>query len=95
MMFGLVPQVRPSGIVFGVVWLLGSDLIDRVRMRFLRECKGHLDELARGCHATGNIVHAANTLHIRWLRWLGYSFLRRTQVNGHWVWEFCRAEKHV
>lgn len=78
-MFGVVPEDH-----FGRVWLLGSDeLVTKPLSRqFLSECKSFLNGIERMYPAIGNIIDARNTLHIKWLRWLGFTFIRRIPDYG-------------
>ncbi|MEQ1735863.1 MAG: hypothetical protein ABL886_05630 [Rhodoglobus sp.] len=74
-MFGVVPL--PSYERFGVVWLLGTDELFQHRGAFLRQSRHYLDLLSRRFDAVGNAVHYQNSVHIRWLEWLGFTFLGR------------------
>lgn len=73
-MFGVGRTPDPH---VGCVWLLGTEAVDRERVSFLRLSK----RLTRQFHAEYpvlmNCVDERNTVHIRWLRWLGYHFLAR------------------
>jgi hypothetical protein len=75
-MFGSSPH--PMVPTVGIVWLLGSDEIASkdVRTRFLRESKEWLDEISTGYDLLCNMVHEENALHIKWLRFLGFNFIR-------------------
>lgn len=61
---------------FGRVWLLGSDeLVTRPLVtQFLRQCPKYLDVMARPFERIGNVVLAANAVHLRWLLFMGFSF---------------------
>ena len=77
-MFGVAPHpVVPS---VGVVWLLGSDEIGAkdVRVRFLRESREWLDRIGEDFDLLCNLVHEDNELHIKWLKFLGFTFIKRT-----------------
>ena len=78
-------------IVFGVgtgqpdvgwPWLLGTDKIREARMGFLRQSEYWLNELHEGHPLLFNYVDARNTLHIRWLKWMGFSFINLHQEYG-------------
>lgn len=80
----------------GVVWMTSTDAIVKHRIRFLREtCKPMLAHLHKDFPILTNMVDARNTLHQRWLRWLGFVFLRKIEKWGaHSVpfFEFARLQ---
>ena len=59
----------------GVPWMLASPLLQKVRKPFLREAKSFLDEMAAGYPVLTNMAWSKNTEHIRWLKWMGFTFL--------------------
>ncbi len=59
------------------IWLLATDDIHKHRTSFLRQCRSFLTELHDGVPILFNLVDERNTLHIQWLRWLGFIFLKR------------------
>lgn len=88
-LFGVAPTEEPK---LGAVWLLGSDKISSIRFTFLRQSKQWLTKLFSRYQLLGNSVDARNTLHVEWLRWLGFRFLRKSPVgrNGELFIEFVR-----
>jgi hypothetical protein len=75
-LFGVAPT--PSqGVRLGVVWFLGNDGITKITTRFLRESRSWLETISADYDLLTNVVHQANTIHVRWLRWLGFTFLSR------------------
>lgn len=74
-MFGVTPDVTDAAI--GLVWLLGSDEIQSISTQFLRESRRWLAEISTGYDLLTNVVHQDNHLHHKWLRFLGFSFVRR------------------
>lgn len=79
-MFGVAPV---DGSAYGSIWLLGSDRIQRVKWHFLRESRPWLRRLMHGYDSVGNVVDKRNTVHIRWLEWLGFTFVREIPAFGH------------
>lgn len=80
-MFGVVPVIGTSDV--GTVWLLGSDAILDHRTLFLRCSLEGLKLLhGLGYPMLTNLVDERNTVHIKWLRWLGFSFIRRVSPWG-------------
>lgn len=89
--FGVVPSGDPE---VGYVWFLGSDDIQFHRSQFLRRCREVLDNLHQKHPLLTNAVYSRNEVHIKWLRWLGFSFLRALKKNGQPFYEFARIN-HV
>jgi hypothetical protein len=54
------------------IWLLGTDAIERHPKTFLRHSQTVLDILFTGHPFLWNFVLAKNTVHIKWLQWLGF-----------------------
>lgn len=79
----------------GVPWMLSANGIDRVKKRFVKECRGVVDEM-RQCHPVlGNVVHAENTRAIQWLKWLGFEFFGDIDLNGATFKIFGTGQRHV
>lgn len=84
-MFGVVPYYD-----FGKVWLMGSDALVRppTSRQLLKECKTWLSGLERvgfnghRYRSLCNVIDARNTLHIRWLKWMGFTFIRTIPDYG-------------
>lgn len=78
-MFG----VAPSGDPFvGFVWLLSSDVIDKNKTKFLRHSRKWLEALHKDYPVLTNRVDARNTVHIKWLEWLGFTFINKVPGEG-------------
>lgn len=58
----------------GVPWMLATDDLVKIRKSFLRECKRYLDEMHKVYPYLTNQVWAKNTVHIQWLKWMGFTF---------------------
>ena len=91
-LFGVYPQ--PGAADVGIVWLLGSDDITTYSRLFLRLCRPWLEKLQGQYRILRNWIDARNEVHIRWLKWSGFTFLRRIErfgVEGRPFYEFMRA----
>ena len=71
--------VVPEGKNTGRIWLLGcqtmfDDLSERYY--FLRESKRQLAKMQELFPVLFNVVDARNKIHIRWIQWLGFTFIR-------------------
>jgi hypothetical protein len=91
-MFGVVPEGD-----FGRIWMFGSDELTKppLSRQFLRECRDFVNVMERPYLAIGNYIDARNMVHIRWLRWLGFTFIRRVPNYGFEQREFLEFIKCV
>lgn len=88
----MVGVVKSPDPLMGYIWLLGSDFITRRASTFLRHSKPFLDGLHCVAPVLGNFVHCENTAHVRWLRWLGFTFINTTKgADGSDFLEFVRV----
>jgi len=80
--------------MFGKIWLLGTPLIEQYGFRFLRHSRELLQEFyeTTGHDAYYNYTHKDNHVHHKWLRWLGFKFLRRVTIGNSGFLEFCRLK---
>ncbi len=74
-LFGVAPV--PSDTILGagdvgIVWLLGTTVIDRHPRAFLRLCRPVLRELFAYFPVLVNAIDARYISAIRWARWLGF-----------------------
>lgn len=91
-MFG----VAPAGDGSGSIWLHGSDLMHRHSVSFLRQSKRYVEALHRDYPLLSNWADLRNEVHINWLRWLGFRFLRTSTTfsnDGSPFVEFFRKGK--
>ena len=66
----------------GVVWMCATDAIMKHQMAFLRRSKAALDYLSADYDVLHNCVDARNTVHIKWLKWMGFSFINKHETYG-------------
>jgi hypothetical protein len=81
-MFGVVPSPDTEFPRLGVVWLLGTDAVRVFGRPFLRHSREWLVRACEGYDVVGNFVDERNTAHVRWLKWLGFTFLKRHEHFG-------------
>ena len=75
-LFGVVPVSRNPDI--GSIWLLGTDVLtEKVPISFLRWSKKFLPEMIEPYDMVCNMVHEKNVVHVKWLKWLGFKFIRK------------------
>jgi hypothetical protein len=82
-----ITGVSPSsmGDVWGAIWLLGTGGIEKFPKTFLRNSIPVLDLLYEETGRTvfHNFAYAENDLHLKWLRWLGFKFIRTVNLPPH------------
>lgn len=102
----LTPQDVPAAILgvspspvsdsLGVLWMLGTDDIKTHKFTFLRNCKPYLSYLFEitGKEAFYNYTYHENALHHQWLKWLGFTFLRKVDLppQGRTFYEFVKLK---
>ena len=74
-MFGVAPRDEDIGFI----WLLGTDEIKDISWQFLRESREWLEKISSPYKMVCNMVHEENTVHIKWLKFLGFTFLKHTK----------------
>ena len=79
LMMGVAPSVDPE---VGHIWLLSSDIITRRPTTFLRQSRPWLEFFHSRYPVLTNRVDARNVVHIKWLRWLGFTFLKQYPGSG-------------
>lgn len=78
--FGVSPHIEDDTI--GIVWLLGTHDLYKIHYRFLRESHTWLNKLFGDKYrALTNWVDKRNTLHLRWLDWLGFQALQEQPIG--------------
>lgn len=71
-MLGLVVRDILSGV--GVPWLLGTNKSLNYKREFITQVPRVVDEMLNICPMLYNYVHVKNTISIRWLRKIGFTF---------------------
>lgn len=85
--------VTPVGLQHGAISFLGTPVIERQSVAFLRGTRDVLDVLSRDYDTLFNVCDARNEVHHRWLKWCGFSFIRKIDQFGAAkvpVYEFAR-----
>lgn len=77
----------------GTVWLLGTPAISRAALSVFRACTQIAEALLRQYPRLHNVVDLRNTLHVRWLKLLGFTFTEVVEVNGHQFQRFHMTRK--
>ena len=90
-MFGVVSH--PNGV--GTPWLLASDRLPEVAREFVPQSKKWVENMLEKHDVLYNYVFAENTISIRWLKWLGFSFIKKEEnfgANPAPFYEFAKAK---
>lgn len=90
----LIAGVRPWAPNVGVIWMVGTPLMERFAWPLAREGRKAVDQWHRVFPLMWNTAWAENDLHVRWLQFMGFSLLRRVELRGFQYIEFAR-HKHV
>lgn len=75
---------HPAEADVGVVWLLGTDLLDRYIVSLCKEARRFIVDWHKTFCILTNFTDERNTRVLRWLRWLGFIFAPEPiLVRGH------------
>ena len=78
--FGAAPLKDKTGLI----WFLGSDdLFNSNKVSFLRNSHIWVDKLMENYDVLLNVVDCRNKVHIRWLKWLGFTFTEVIEEFGY------------
>lgn len=79
-MLGATQNPQVSG--YGHPWLLSSDYLFQAKTPFIRQSRMWCALIEQPFHIVSNVVDERNTKHVRWLKWLKYSFIQRHPEYG-------------
>lgn len=91
-------SVVPVGYHHGVIAMSGSKVIEENSVAFLRGSRDVLAHLDTRFDTLFNVCDARNEVHHKWLRWLGFTFIRKIDRYGAHdvpVYEFARINPNV
>lgn len=89
---------RDQNSSIGRIWMLGSDHIHSHKFEFLRISKEWVDRFQSNYPILYNFIDARNTVHIRWLHWLGFTFISEHPDFGFekkLFYQFIRIQNNV
>lgn len=66
--------VEPVSKDEGLIWMVATPDLEKHGLEFLRACHEFIDIMCRPYKKVGNVVHARNEVHLKWLKWLGFEF---------------------
>lgn len=77
-----IAGVVPHDENVGQIWMLATPDLENHGIEFLRYTRAFIAEITQGYNLLFNWVYAANEVHIKWLRWCGFTFLKKHEVFG-------------
>ena len=75
-MWGVIRESKTSGRI----WMLGCQSMlddERDKRTFLRQSKLELIKVLEQYPVLFNVVDARNEIHVRWLQWMGFTFIQK------------------
>ena len=78
--FGVAPSVKPG---VGIVWMVATNQFQSLSRQFLREGREALMDLCEGYRLIFNFTDARNSVHHRWIKWMGFTIIKRHEALGH------------
>ena len=91
----MVMGVIPEGKNLGMIWLLSSPEINNMSLTFLRHCKKVLECYNQTFPILYNYIDARNALHLKWLKWLGFQFIKVYPKFGYEQRKFIEFIRYV
>ena len=85
-MYGVVPADDKTGLV----WMLGSDKLKKIKRPFLRESRTEVNGMNTLFPHLWNIIDSRNEMHLKWIKWCGFKIIGERMVNNVKFYEFTR-----
>lgn len=79
----------------GFIWMMATDAIQKHGIQVIRQTRETIASLGRGYSLLANAVHVENTLHVRWIKWAGFTILREFTYNGNHFYEFAKITRNT
>lgn len=76
-MFGVQGEIGKDA----AVWMLASDEIEKITIPFLRQSREVVNYLNKLHPVLHNVVDARNDLHLKWLKWCGFTFINKQNIG--------------
>lgn len=87
-----VAPTHPKAAAAAAIWMLGTPLIEQYALASVRDARRSIERWHDTYPLLWNRALEANTLHLRWLKLLGFSFIRRVPVRGFSFIEFAKLK---
>lgn len=79
MIYGISKGDYPNS---GIIWMLGTDKLYTVKREFLDQCQDEIKNISKGYSLVYNYTDARNSMHHRWLKWCGFTFINKHEQFG-------------
>jgi hypothetical protein len=86
-MYGVVPADSKTGLV----WMLGSDKLKKIKIPFLKESRTEVEKMNTLFPHLWNIIDSRNEMHLKWIKWCGFKIIGERMVNNVKFYEFCKV----
>ena len=76
-----------------LIWMVATDQLEKHSIEFLKYSRPFIEEITRPYDLVFNWVHADNAVHLKWLKWCGFTFIKfheRFGVSGVPFYTFVR-----
>lgn len=74
--------VEPYTDNSALIWMVATDDLEKHSIEFLKYSRPFIEEVTRPYDLVFNWVHAENEVHLKWLRWCGFTFIQYHEVFG-------------
>lgn len=88
----MIAGVRPTHHDAGAIWMVGTDALEDLVYRFPREARRYVAEWHKQFPILWNTAWAENDLHLRWLKFMGFTLHNRVRHNGTTFIEFASVK---
>lgn len=79
----------------GVVWLLCTDEVQNAKLSVFKEARKVINRWLNEYGLLQNFAFVENTLHLSWIKALGFTFGTRVEHRGHLFQHFVMEKGHV
>jgi len=86
-MYGVVPVDEKTGLV----WMLGSNKLKKIKIAFLKESRTEVEGMNTLFPHLWNIIDSRNEMHLKWIKWCGFKIIGERMVNNVKFYEFCKV----
>lgn len=83
------------GCTGGRIWMLATTGLPLAARSFLRQSRKVISDLHLRYPILYNVVDERNKVHIKWIRWCGFSFINRLPSHGIEQRPYLEFAKHV
>jgi len=86
-MYGVVPVDEKTGLV----WMLGSNKLKKIKIAFLKESRTEVEGMNTLFPHLWNIIDSRNEMHLKWIKWCGFKIIGERMINNVKFYEFCKV----